>query len=91
MERMRLRPKPPGSVLDGPGEAIRRPDLVAPPVRTGDDVRPGNLRRPEVASIEQWCLPYDRLPAARSTTPPISATAPAMGGNGTLCVFSRVA
>jgi hypothetical protein len=31
------------------------------------------------------------LPVARSTMPPISATAPAMGGNGTLCFSSRVA
>jgi len=31
------------------------------------------------------------LPATRSTTPPMSAKAPAMGGSGTLCVCSRVA
>jgi hypothetical protein len=34
---------------------------------------------------------YSFFPATSSTAPPISATAPAMGSNGMLCVFSRVA
>ena len=34
---------------------------------------------------------YSFLRATKSTMPPMSATAPAMGGSGTLCVLSRVA
>jgi hypothetical protein len=34
---------------------------------------------------------YAFLGTAKSTMPPISATAPAMGGRATLCVLSRVA
>ena len=38
-----------------------------------------------------WGGSYSFRRATKSTMPPMRATAPAMGGNGTLCVFSRVA